>query len=71
MKKMSYFINEHKVRIYINGICEEEIFFNALLPREFLELVYLIKNSITNEDKSNLYIINFMINVFKSEYSLN
>jgi hypothetical protein len=70
MKKMSYFINDYKVRIYTNGICKEEIFFNALTPSQFLELVYIIKNSITNEDNSNLNIIDSMIDLFKSEYSL-
>jgi len=70
MRRMSYFISEYKVRKYTNGICEDEIFFNALSPKEFLELVYVIKNSITNEDKSNLNLINLMIELFKIEYSL-
>jgi len=70
MQKMSYYINDYKVKIYSNGICEEEIFFNALLPKKFLELVYMIKNSITREDKSNLTIINSMIDSFKYENSL-
>jgi len=69
MKRISYFINEFKVRKYTNGICEEEIFFNTLSPKKFLELVYMIKNSITNEDKPNLNIINLMIELFKIEYS--
>jgi len=70
MRNINYFINEYKVKIYTNGICEEEIFFNALFPKEFLALVYMIKSTITNEDKSNLNIINSMIDLFKSEYSL-
>lgn len=70
MGNMSYSINQHKVRIYTNGICEEEIFFNALLPKEFLELVYMLKNIITNENKSNPNIIDSMIDLFKSEYCL-
>ena len=70
MRRMSYSISEYKVRKYTNGICEDEIFFNALSPKEFLELVYVIKNSITNEDKSNLNLINLMIELFKIESSL-
>jgi hypothetical protein len=70
MKNTSYYINEYKVRIYLNGICEEEIFFNAITPSQFLELVYRIKNSISQVDKSNLILINSMINLFKSEFSL-
>jgi len=70
MKRISYFINEYKVRKYTNGICEEEIFFNTLSPKGFLELVYMIKNSITNKDKPNLNLINLMIELFKIEYSL-
>jgi len=70
MRRMSYSISEYKVRKYTNGVCEEEIFFNALAPKEFLELVYVIKNSITNENKSNLNVINLMIELFKIESSL-
>jgi len=70
IKEMSYFINDYKVRIYTNGICEKEIFFNALHPKKFLELVFLIKNSIITEGKSNLNIINLMIDLFKLENSL-
>lgn len=71
MQKMSYYINDYKVRIYTNGICEEEIFFNALLPKEFLELVSMIKNSITNKNKSNLNLLNSMIDLFKFECSFD
>ena len=70
MQKLSYFINEYKVRVYINGFCVKEIFYNALNPMEFLELVNVIKNSMTNEDGSNLNMINSMVDLFKSEYSL-
>ena len=71
MRKKSYYINDYKVRIYTNGTCEEEIFFNALLPKEFLELVYMIKNSITNKNKSNLNLLNSMIDLFKFECSFD
>jgi len=70
MQKLSYFINEYKVRVHINGFCVKEIFYNALNPKEFLELVNVIKNSMTNEDGSNLNMINSMVDLFKSEYSL-
>ena len=71
MQKKSYYINDYKVRIYTNGFCEEEIFFNALLPKEFLELVYMIKTSITNKNKSNLNLLNSMIDLFKFECSFD
>lgn len=70
MQNLSYFINDYKVRVYTNGYCVEEFFYNALGPQEFLELVNVIKNSIINEDESNLDIINSMVNLFKTEYSL-
>ena len=70
MQKLSYCINDYKVRIYMNGFCVREIFYNALTPKEFLVLVNVIKNSITNEDESNLNIINSMIDLFKSECCL-
>jgi len=70
MKRISFFINEYKVRKYINGVCDNEIFFNALPPKEFLELVYEIKHSVNIRDISNLNVINLLIDLFKFEYSL-
>ena len=70
MQNLSYFINDYKVRVYTNGYCVDEIFYNALAPQEFLELVNVIKNSITIEDESNLNIINSMVDLFKTEYSV-
>ena len=70
MQKLSYFITDYKVRVYINGFCVEEFFYNALTPKEFLVLVKMIKNSITNEDESNINRINSMIDLFKTECCL-
>ncbi len=70
MQNLSYFINDYKVRVYTDGYCVDEIFYNTLAPQEFLELVNVIKNSITIEDESNLNIINSMVDLFKYEYTL-